>query len=412
MRSGYKKTEVGVIPKEWDVKQLGQIGEALIGLTYRPEDVRKDGTLVLRSSNIQDGVLRFDDNVFVETEIAPRIMVRPQDILICVRNGSRDLIGKSVLLGDRAAGMTFGAFMAVFRSPHGQFLNYLFQSAIIKRQIDQHLGATINQITNKSLNSFLVPFPPTVKEQRAIAEALGDVDALLGALDAVLAKKRDLKQAVMQQLLTGQTRLPGFSGDWNRKAIGDVASKVGSGVTPTGGERVYKAVGRVFLRSQNIGWGNLQTDNVAFIDEETHANFPATEIREGDVLLNITGASIGRCAVADSRVDGGNVNQHVCIIRADVDAMYPHFLKMFLLSSFGQKQIDAFQAGGNRQGLNFVQVRSITLPVPSLPEQIAIAAVLTDMDAELTALEARRAKTQALKQGMMQELLTGRTRLV
>ena len=146
LKPGYKKTEVGVIPEEWDVKPLGQIGESLIGLTYRPSDVRSHGTLVLRSSNVQEDALRFENNVFVETEIPQRIMVQPDDILICVRNGSRDLIGKSALIDHRAIGMTFGAFMAVFRSRRGRFIHYLFQSDIIKRQINEHLGATINQI--------------------------------------------------------------------------------------------------------------------------------------------------------------------------------------------------------------------------------------------------------------------------
>jgi type I restriction enzyme S subunit len=212
VKPGYKQTEVGVIPEEWEVKSLGEIGEALIGLTYKPTDVRQHGTLVLRSSNIQNDALAFEDNVFVETTIPERIKVRTDDVLICVRNGSRDLIGKSALLDDRTKGMTFGAFMAVYRSQIGKLASYLFQSFILKRQINEHLGATINQITNKSLNSFRIPVPPSETERRAIAEALSDVDGLLGGLDRLIAKKRDLKQAAMQQLLTGQTRLPGFHG--------------------------------------------------------------------------------------------------------------------------------------------------------------------------------------------------------
>ena len=117
---GYKRSDVGVIPDDWDAKPLGEIGDSLIGLTYRPSEVRKYGTLVLRSSNVQNGTLCFDDNVFVDADIPDRIMVRPGDILVCVRNGSRDLIGKSALIDERAVGMTFGAFMGVFRSEHGK----------------------------------------------------------------------------------------------------------------------------------------------------------------------------------------------------------------------------------------------------------------------------------------------------
>jgi len=150
--AGYKLTEVGVIPEDWKVKTLGEIGEALIGLTYKPSDVRSDGVLVLRSSNVYDGALRFDDNVFVEMDVPEKIMVMPGDILICVRNGSRDLIGKCAQIDKRAQGMTFGAFMAVFRSPFHNFVYHQFQSRVIKHQIREHLGATINQITNNHHN--------------------------------------------------------------------------------------------------------------------------------------------------------------------------------------------------------------------------------------------------------------------
>jgi type I restriction enzyme S subunit len=200
--------------------------------------------------------------------------------------------------------------------------------------------------------------------------------------------------------------------DWDAGCLGDKTSKVGSGITPTGGERVYKKEGRPFLRSQNIGWGTLLTEDIAFIDEETHETFKSTEIVADDVFLNITGASIGRSAVADARVARGNVNQHVCIIRTNQEQLNPRFLNYFLLSSAGQRQIDSFQAGGNRQGLNFGQIRSFQLPLPPPDEQRAIAAVLSDMDAELASLEQRREKTCALKQGIMQQLLTGKTRLI
>jgi type I restriction enzyme S subunit len=208
-----------------------------------------------------------------------------------------------------------------------------------------------------------------------------------------------------------QTELGIIPKDWDVGLIGDLAIKVGSGITPTGGEKVYKNEGRPFIRSQNVGWGNLLLDDVAFIDEETHASFSATEIRVDDVLLNITGASIGRSAIADKRIESGNVNQHVCIIRVDKNKLAPHYVNLFLLSKMGQKQIDSFQAGGNRQGLNFGQIKSFRFPLPPLPEQHAIAAALSDTDSMLIALDALIAKKLLIKQGTMQELLTGRKRL-
>ncbi len=384
---GYKQTEVGVIPDDWEVKPLGEIGECLIGLTYRPTDVRSHGTLVLRSSNVQEGDLRFEDNVFVETEIPQRIMVRSDDILVCVRNGSRDLIGKSALIDGRAIGMTFGAFMAVFRSRNGRFIHHLFQSEIFKRQINEHLGATINQITNKSLNSFRIPLPPTEEEQRAIAGALSDVDALIGALDSALAKKRDLKQAAMQQLLTGQKRLPGFKGEWAVKRLGEMLDYeqptkylVKDSEYSDKNEIPVLTAGKTFIlgytNERNGVFDNLPV--IIFDDFTTASKYVEFPFKAKSSAMKI-------------------LKPRNC----DVNLRFI-FEKM--------QQID-YQLGDHKRHW-ISEFKFIEIKIPSSVEQTAIAEVLSDMDAELAALEQRRDKTRALKQGMMQELLTGRTRLI
>jgi type I restriction enzyme S subunit len=207
VKSGYKKTDLGVIPEDWDVVPMGQVSECLIGLTYSPLNVQDFGTLVLRSSNVQNGRLAFDDNVFVDMEIPARAIIRENDILICVRNGSRQLIGKCALIDDKTAGSAFGAFMSVLRSDSAKFLFFQFQSNILKCQIDEVMGATINQITNKDMAVFKVIWPPTKTEQTAIATILSDMDAEIAALETRLAKTRSLKQGMMHNLLTGKIRL-------------------------------------------------------------------------------------------------------------------------------------------------------------------------------------------------------------
>lgn len=209
-----------------------------------------------------------------------------------------------------------------------------------------------------------------------------------------------------------QTEIGLLSENWAIHFLGEKASKIGSGITPTGGAKVYKKEGRPFLRSQNVGWGQLFLEDIAYIDDITHESFKATEIRERDVFLNITGASIGRSAVADKRVVNGNVNQHVCIIRPIEEELNPYFLNCFLLSKNGQKQIDAFQAGGNRQGLNFGQIKSFKIPLPpTIEEQKAIAQSLSDVDALITECDRLITKKRNIKQGTMQQLLTGKKRL-
>ncbi|NLO03580.1 MAG: restriction endonuclease subunit S, partial [Bacteroidales bacterium] len=194
--------------------------------------------------------------------------------------------------------------------------------------------------------------------------------------------------------------------DWEVTSLGDITIKVGSGITPTGGEKVYKLEGRIFLRSQNIGNGKLFLQDVAYIDDEIHNTFTSSEIHEKDVFLNITGASIGRSAVANSVVVHGNVNQHVCIIRVNQASLDPYYLNYFLSSQNGQKQINNYQAGGNRQGLNFEQIKSFQIPLPTKPEQIAIATALSDTDALIENLEKLLVKKRNIKQCIMHKLLS------
>ena len=178
-------------------------------------------------------------------------------------------------------------------------------------------------------------------------------------------------------------RFPEFTGEWKKCIIGELTTKVGSGVTPRGGEAVYKSEGHPFVRSQNIGLGHLILDDIAYIDEDTHQRQKNTELQLDDVLLNITGASIGRSALVNQQIVGGNVNQHVCIIRAN-KKLIPSFLCNFLLSQYGQKQIESFQAGGNRQGLNFEQIKSIKIGLPSVEEQKKIADLLLLIEQRIT----------------------------
>lgn len=190
----------------WRETTLGAIGECVIGLTYSPENVASHGLLVLRSSNIQEGGLSFHDNVYVDMAVPDRVITRRGDILVCVRNGSRALIGKSALIDDSAVGLAFGAFMSVYRTKHWQFIAHAFQSDDVQRQIRDNIGATINQITNRDMKALRVKLPDEA-EQVAISRVLSDMDAELEALATRRGKTQALKQAMMQELLTGRIRL-------------------------------------------------------------------------------------------------------------------------------------------------------------------------------------------------------------
>ncbi|WP_295545356.1 restriction endonuclease subunit S [uncultured Pseudacidovorax sp.] len=193
--------------------------------------------------------------------------------------------------------------------------------------------------------------------------------------------------------------------DWLACKLGDLVVKVGSGVTPKGGSESYLPNGVPLIRSQNVLWGRLSLSDVAYISADQHQRMSNSALRPFDVLLNITGASIGRCAVLPGNVGEGNVNQHVCIIRP-ADALLPSFLSQYLNSQFGQGQINKLQAGGNREGLNYQQVRGFSIGLPPLAEQEKIAAILTAVDDKLDVIARQIEATQTLKQGLMQTLFS------
>ena len=204
-------------------------------------------------------------------------------------------------------------------------------------------------------------------------------------------------------------RFPEFSGEWEKCRLGELAIKVGSGTTPKGGVNVYKSTGHYFIRSQNVGNGVLLLNDIVYIDEKTHQRQISTELKKDDVLLNITGASIGRCAIATSQIQGGNVNQHVCIIRLE-KTVNPLYICYFLLSHRGQKQIDSFQAGGNRQGLNFEQIKSFSLSLPMRDEQDKISRLLFLLSARIATQNKIIEDLEQLKSALTNQLYSGQLR--
>jgi len=196
---------------------------------------------------------------------------------------------------------------------------------------------------------------------------------------------------------------------WRVTKLDYCCDKVGSGVTPKGGSAVYGNEGIPLIRSQNVLWGKLCSEDIAYIDQEQHNKMSNSVVMPGDVLLNITGASIGRACVVPNDYPEANVNQHVCIIRST--KISPDYLCAFLLSHSGQKQIEMFQAGGNRQGLNFQQIRSMQIPLPPLPEQKKIARILSTWDKAIETVDKLIENSQQQKKALMQQLLTGKKRL-
>ena len=406
---------------EWEERKLESYIDLFSGIALKSEELSDDnsGIPILRGINITEGYIRHSkdiDKYFLgDVENLGKYLIKEHDIVIGM-DGSK--VGKNVAMiskGDENSILI--QRVARIRTTKVADINFVYQYFISDKFI--HYVDTVNtssgipHISSQQIKDFKVGIPLKIQEQQKIASCLSSLDEVIAAHSQKLELLKDHKKGLMQNLFPQEgekvpkVRFKEFEkdGEWVEKKLGELTLKVGSGSTPLGGESVYKKTGRPFVRSQNVSWGVFLLENIAFIDETTHQNSLNTEIQLQDVLLNITGASIGRCAVANEFVNGGNVNQHVCIIRPEKKILNPFFLNQFLISDFGQKQIDSFQAGGNRQGLNFVQIRSLSISIPpSIQEQQKIASCLSSLDSLITAQAEKIKQLKLHKKGLMQGL--------
>ena len=386
----YKHTDLGLIPTDWEVVKLSEVIDNFTGLTYTPNNVKEYGILVLRSSNIQNGMLSFMDNVYVDNiDIPKRVIVQDGDILVCVRNGSKNLIGKSArIYGAHKRIMAFGAFMTILRTKNknsNKYIHYVWQSSIIQKQIEENLGATINQITNSDINTYIIPLPP-LPEQRAIADALSDVDDLITALDKKIAKKRLIKQGAMQQLLTGKKRLSGFKEKWVEKKLGDIADiyqpqTISQEKFTINGYDVYGANGVI---------GKYHAYNHTY----------------SQVMITCRGSNCGTVNISKGACW---ITGNAMVLNVDNYDIHKKFLYYYLTN----RDLTELVTGSGQPQIVRIPLSNYVVTIPLFyNEQQAIAAILSDMDQEIANLEAQRDKYSVLKSGMMQKLLTGKIRLI
>ena len=405
---GYRQTEIGVIPEDWIVASLGDIAITSSGTTparalgeryYRDGTVHWVKTLDLNNSILSDTDEKVTKLAIDETSLRSY----PAGSVLVAMYGGFNQIGRTGLISMPAA--VNQAITAI--QPHANKLHSEYLLAALNFRIDYWKSVASSSrkdpnITSQDVRSFPVALP-ILAEQRAIAAALSDVDALLESLDRLIAKKRNLKQAAMQQLLTGQTRLPGFSGEWELKRLGDIATYFSGGTPSTDVSSNYG--GQIpWITSGDLNQGYI-VDVQGRITDAGLANSSAKLVEPGALLIALYGATSGVAAI--SRVRAA-INQAVLAILPRQDNVYFIYFKLIFLKNW---VISTYTQGG-QPNLSGEIVKSIEMRLPQISEQDAIADVLTDMDYELASIEQRRNKTAALKQAMMQELLTGRTRLV
>ena len=390
------------VPAHWEVRRLGSIADVINGATpstsvseyweghilwVTPEDLGK-----LSTRYIADSARRITEEGYQAcgTTIAPtssiaistRAPIGHLGILQsegCVNQGCRLLIPSS--------------------SIQTEYLHYtLSNSRSSLASLGQ--GSTFTELSRTLLSGFSLPLPP-LPEQRAIVRYLDHVDdrirRYVSAKERLIALLEEERQAVIHRAVTrgldpnvrlkpsGVEWLGDVPAHWEVRRLGYLATKFGSGITPRGGATVYQESGVPFLRSQNIHFDGLRMRNVARISPNLHRKLSGTHVKPGDVLLNITGASIGRaCSVPDNFVEG-NVNQHVCIIRPKRSRLHPNLLAAYLSTPMMQREIQIEQSGASREGLTLQSIRSFEVLVPPLSEQTAIVEHLDNATANIDA---------------------------
>jgi type I restriction enzyme S subunit len=415
LRPGYKQTDVGVIPEDWGVLPLGRLIHSVeYGSAAKSSATGR--VPVLRMGNLQGGKIDWNDLVYTDNEIEIRKYSLVVGDVLFNRTNTIDLVGKTAIYkGERAA--VFAGYLIRINSDKAlldsAYLNYVLNTEFSRKHSAKILSIAVGQanINGQKLKSYPVPLPPTKAEQEAIAEALSDADALIESLEQLLAKKRQIKQGAMQELLTGKKRLPGFSGEWEVGSIASVSAFVTKGSTPTTYGFNWVGDGILFLRSECVSAEGLDLAQSMFISEIAHAALHRGEVRAGDILMTITG-NVGRVVLLAADFGAANINQHIARIRIVDRNVSFVFVFYWLSQAVVRTNYTLITTGQAYPQISLKQVRETLVPLPSLPEQTAIATILSDMDAEITALEAKLAKARQLKQGMMQELLTGRIRLV
>ena len=401
---GYKQTEVGVIPEEWDVAQISDVCQLVNGRGFKPFEWQTTGLPIIRIQNLNGS----EDFNYYSGQYNPKILVEPGQLLFAWSGSRGTSFGPHVWNGGRAL-LNYHTWKVVVNesSVTPDFLLYALRQLTSYIEDRAHGASALVHTQKWEMEKFPVVLPASLPEQRAIATALSDVDGLLGGLVRLIAKKRDLKQAAMQQLLTGQTRLPGFHGEWEVKRLGDVAMLKNGYAFKSD---TYTSLGTFkVITIANVQDGYMTADACNTIASEPADLQTHQRLRRGDILISMTG-NVGRVC---------RVDEDHCLLNQRVGKLVPvgGIVEALLFVLLGQPSfisaMTGVAKGGAQPNLSASDITEHTFNIPKdAAEQTAIAEVLTEMDAELAGLTQRREKTRALKQAMMQELLTGRVRLV
>ncbi len=419
---GYKQTEVGVIPEDWEVTSLGELFTFSGGLSASRDQLSNDGYCYLHYGDIHGANKTFIDvkkdypeipklNVTIRN-VSPKSLLNEGDVVFV--DASEDDAGASkhiVVFNPEGIPFISGLHTIVSKSKNdivdNGYKRYCFQPSYVKSQFKFYaVGTKVTGISKTNIAKILIPLPPTKAEQIAIAATLSDADAFISSLEKLIVKKRNIKQGAMQELLTGKKRLSGFNGEWAMKKLGEIAhidpENIGS---DTSADYAFK-----YISLEDVDYGTLRGHT-----EQVFCTAPSRarrKVRKGDVLVSTVRPNLKSHLLIRDEVVDTVCSTGFSVVRYKPTLADPSFIFAHMFAGGIERQIEALLTGSNYPAINGSDVKALRIPCPMLPEQTAIAQILSDMDAEIEQLEEKLAKYRQIKQGMMQELLTGKTRLI
>ena len=421
---------LGDIPAHWDVKRLKHISSrsGLYGANVPASSYASSGVRFIRTSDISDDGEMTADGVFVPYELVQDYILKDGDILLS-RSGT---IGRSFQYDERSHGpCAYAGYLVRFVLNHTADPRYilLYTKATAFEDFVHAIAisSTIDNVNAAKFSNAFMPLPP-LPEQHAIAAFLdretAKTDALVAKKERLIELLQEKRTALISRAVTkgldpdapmkdsGVDWLGEIPAHWEVKRLKHMLKKIGSGKTPSGGAERYVAEGVMLLRSQNVHFGKLRLEDVAYIDAQTDNGMSGSRVQEGDVLLNITGASLGRSCVARLRGAAANVNQHVCILRLHRHHAQPEFLAYTVESQALQDQIFNNEDGVSRDALNFEQIGELVIARPDIVEQRAIAEYLNRETAESDALGSKIRdaidRLKELRTALISAAVTGR----
>ncbi|WP_297511699.1 restriction endonuclease subunit S [Flavobacterium sp.] len=425
---------IGDIPENWDLIKLKYISNLYNGSSLN--DNQKE---LFDSSNIDDipyvstkdidynsQSIEYDNGLRIPKSNTSFKLGKKGSFLICIEGGSS---GKK--MGYLEQDVYFVNKLCCFEpKTNSKFQYYYIQTPLFQLQFHSSLSGLIGGVSISLIRNFNTILPP-IQEQEQIVNYLDEKTTIIDKLISTKQRKVELlkeqRTTLINQVITkglnpnvkmkdsGVEWIGEIPEIWNNTTLRYYVNKVGSGITPRGGSEVYVDEGVIFIRSQNVHFNGLRLDDVSRITNETHIGMSGSKVIFNDLLLNITGGSIGRCCVVLNE-DEMNVNQHVCIIRTKKEKLSPFFLNYILQSKVGQTQVDYFQTGGNREGLTGENIKNFKISFPNIQEQQEIVDYLDTHTKEIDDLVSMEQKKIELlkeyRQSLISEVITGKIKVV